>query len=290
MIQLLGDALLRTTTGPSNTAIGSNTLGTNTTGNGNSAIGSSALKNNTSGSVNTAIGTSALTFNTTGKGNTATGVFALARTTTGSTNTAIGSDTLGGNTTGSSNTAIGNRAGINATTGNNNIYVNHEGVVGESQTIRIGTPGTQTRAFIAGITSVVVASARAVLIDGNGQLGTISSSRRFKEHIHDMGDASRGLMRLRPVTFRYKGKYAAGSREIQYGLIAEEVAEVYPDLVVHSATGEVETVQYHKVNAMVLNEVQKQHRKLEAQARQLRAQQEQIKELLIRLENMEGER
>ena len=103
----------------------------------------------------------------------------------------------------------------------------------------------------------------AVVIDSSGQLGTINSSRRYKEDIRDMGEASSGLMRLRPVTYRYTQAYADGSRPLDYGLIAEEVEQVYPDLVAHLQNGEVETVQYHKVNAMLLNEVQKQHRRIE---------------------------
>jgi Chaperone of endosialidase len=124
------------------------------------------------------------------------------------------------------------------------------------------------------------ANAVSVLIDSNGQLGTTNSSRRYKEDIRDMGDASSGLMKLRPVTYRYTQPYADGSKPIDYGLIAEEVEEVYPDLVAHSADGQVETVQYHKINAMLLNEVQKQHRQLEAQ----RAEIELLKARLAALE------
>ena len=163
--------------------------------------------------------------------------------------------------------------------------MDNPGVAVESNTIRIGD--FQTRAFIKGISGVTTTGAALqVLIDSNGQLGTISSSKRYKENIRDMGDASSGLMRLRPVAFRYKKEYADGSRPLQYGLIGEEVAEVYPDLVTHSAGGEVESVQYRKVNAMLLNEVQKLHR-------QLQAQEEQIADLaaqLTRLEALEAER
>jgi polyhydroxyalkanoate synthesis regulator phasin len=132
----------------------------------------------------------------------------------------------------------------------------------------------QTSFFVAGVSGVAtgLASPVAVMIDASGQLGTMSSSRRFKEDIQDMGDASNALMRLRPVTFRYKQPYADGAKPIDYGLIAEEVADVYPDLVAYSPSGEVQTVQYQKVNAMLLNEVQKQHQ-------QIQAQNEQIKEL-----------
>jgi len=134
------------------------------------------------------------------------------------------------------------------------------GVSADSGTIRIGTSGTQTSFFAAGIYGVSSGSSSAipVLVDSSGQLVTVSSSRRFKEDIHDMGDASRDLMRLRPVTFRYQKPLADGSQPVQYGLIAEEVAEVYPDLVAYSADGQIETVKYQLLDPMLLNEVQRQ--------------------------------
>lgn len=203
----------------------------------------------------------------------------------GISNTAIGTSALRNNTTGGNNTAIGSRAGFNQTTGSNNIYVDNEGVAAESNTIRIGD--SQTRAFIREIRGVTtgVANAVTVLIDSNGQLGTISSSRRFKEEIRDMAEASSSLLRLRPVTFRYKQhREAEGNRPLEYGLIAEEVANVYPDLVVYSRTGEVETVQYHKLTTMLLNEVQKQHQQLEKQ----RAENADLRARLARIEQMIG--
>src|ERR1051325_2981147 len=139
----------------------------------------------------------------------------------------------------------------------------------ESNTIRIGDSNgcspCYTRMFVAGVRGVTTGNDDAVpvLIDSLGQLGVVSSSRRFKEDIHDMGDASSALMKLRPVTFRYKQPYVNGTKPINYGLIAEEVEAVYPDVVAHSADGEIETVQYQKINALLLNEVQKQHRALE---------------------------
>ena len=156
------------------------------------------------------------------------------------------------------------------TSGNDNIAIANVGVLGESGTIRIGG-GLQTRAFVAGIRGVTTALAAVnVVIDSNGQMGTISSSRRFKEDIADMGQASSGLLRLRPVTYRYKQPYADGSKPGDYGLIAEEVAEVYPDLVVKGNDGETETVQYQKLTPMLLNEMQKQNR--HAQEQDLHAQ------------------
>jgi hypothetical protein len=180
------------------------------------------------------------------------------------------------NTTGSNNTAIGDLAGSNQTTGSDNIYVANAGVAMESNTIRIGTPGTHTLTYISGITGTDVgAGASMVVIDANGQLGTMSSSRRFKEDIRDMDEASDGLMQLRPVTFRYKKEHAGGERPVQPGLIAEEVAEVYPDLVTHSAEGEIQSVQYHKLTTL-LNELQKQ--------------QKHIADLTARLESLEAKR
>ena len=152
-----------------------------------------------------------------------------------------------------------------------------------------GTRRSQTSFFVAGVSGVAtgLGSPVPVLIDANGQLGTMSSSRRFKEDIQDMGDASSGLMRLRPVTFRYKQPYQDGSKPIDYGLIAEEVADVYPDLVAYSPSGEVQTVQYQKVNAMLLNEVQKQHQQIQEQKQQAQAQQEEMSELKARLAKLE---
>ncbi len=277
------DALQNNTIGGDNTASGVSTLYSNTTGSNNTAGGVSALFYNTTGSGNTASGVSALQNNTIGSDNTASGVSALYSNTTGSNNTASGFSALFYNTTGNNNIAIGQSAAISVANGNgNNIHIGNQGASGDNAVIRIGTLGTQTAFFVAGVSGVGtgLGSPVPVLIDANGQLGTMSSSRRFKEDIQDMGDASSGLMSLRPVTFRYKQPYTDGSRPIDYGLIAEEVADVYPDLVAYSPSGEVQTVQYQKVNAMLLNEVQKQHQ-------QAQAQQEEMSELKARLAVLE---
>jgi hypothetical protein len=188
--------------------------------------------------------------------------------TTGNNNTAVGVDALVFNTTGSNNVAIGRGSGVNLTTGNFNIDIGNGGLAAESNTTRIGDQN-QTRAFISGIRGVAtgVANAIAVLIDSNGQLGTASSSRRFKDDIADMDAASSALMKLRPVTFHYKTDKSPSGRTLQYGLIAEEVAEVYPGLVAHSADGQIETVMYQFLPSMLLNEYQKQQRTIEAQAK-----------------------
>jgi hypothetical protein len=257
-------ALYSNTTGIANTASGSYALYSNTTGNYNTASGLSALFSNTAGYRNTASGSLALYSNTTGNYNTASGYPALYSNTTGYANTASGSFALYSNTTGNRNTAIGYSAGLNQTTGFNNIYVGYNvtGTAGESNVIRIGSGSTAT--YIAGISGATSSGGVAVYVNSSGRLGTVTSSRRFKEEIQDMGDVTDNLMKLRPVTFYYKPEYANGPRLLQYGLIAEEVAEVYPDLVQYSETGEPNTVYYQFVNAMLLNEVQKQHKKIEA--------------------------
>jgi hypothetical protein len=144
----------------------------------------------------------------------------------------------------------------------------------DSHTIRIGTPGTQTSFYAAGVDGVTVSSGVEVYINSSGQLGTVNSSIRFKEDIHDMGDASGAIFRLRPVTYRYRQSYADGSKPVDYGLIAEEVSEVYPDLVVKGADGQIQTVQYQKLTPMLLNELQKQHRLVEKMEKTLEQQQE----------------
>jgi len=254
-------ALRNNSTGSANTANGQQALQNNTTGANNTASGVNTLLNNTTGGDNTASGSGALQNNTIGFQNTAVGLSALLNNTTGTGNTGVGLSAMSNNTTGSSNIAIGQHSAQNVSSGNgNNIHVGSQGASGDSGTIRIGTPGTQTSFFVAGIRGVTTGNNDAipVVIDSNGQLGTVSSSRRFKEDIQDMGEASSGLLRLRPVTFRYRQPFADGSKPIEYGLIAEEVAEVYPDLVAHSADRQVESVKYQVLDSMLLNEVQKQ--------------------------------
>jgi hypothetical protein len=228
---------------------------------GNTFLGINAGNFSTWGLNNTATGAQALRANVGGSSNTASGKDSLYNNTGGSNNTAVGFDALYGNTSGSNNIAIGNNAGVNLTTGDNNIDIGHSGVAGEASTIRIGTSGTHTKAFIAGIGGVTTAGAAvAVLVDANGQLGTVSSSRRYKFDINDMAETTGALMRLRPVSFRYlaHGDHAP----LQYGLIAEEVAEIYPELVARNKDGQVETVMYQFLAPMLLNEVQKQQKSI----------------------------
>jgi hypothetical protein len=280
------EALGSNTTGFNNTAVGYDALISNTTGADNTANGSEALLINTTGALNTATGAYALSYNTTGTEDTALGYIALYSNSTGGANTALGSSALQNSTTGNFNIAIGTYAGLNVTTGSNNIDIGNEGTASDSGTIRIGCtsycpPGLatpQTSAYIAGIYGVTTSASNAVpvLIDSNGNLGTISSSRRYKEDIQDMADASSGLMRLRPVTFRYKKAFDDGSKPVQYGLIAEEVAEVYPDLVARSADGQIETVKYQVLDSLLLNELQKQNATIAAQKEQIRSLEERL--------------
>jgi hypothetical protein len=281
-------ALQDNTTGVNNTASGYQALGSNTTGHYNTANGGFALNSNTTGTDNTASGYWALLSNTTGGENTASGLLALYNNTTGGNNTASGACALCSITTGSNNTALGYYAGNNLTTGNYNMMIGNEGTSPDDHTIRMGD--VQTKTFIAGIRGTItgVSDAVPVVIDENGQLGTISSSRRFKEDIQDMGDVSSGLMRLRPVTYRYKQPYADGTKPLDYGLIAEEVAEVYPDLVVTNKEGQVETVQYQKLTPMLLNEVQKQSRHAQRQDETIQVLREQNRKLEARLAALEA--
>src|ERR1051325_5297437 len=252
-------ALFSNTTGFGNTAIGDQALGYNTTGYSNTAAGT-ALGSNTTGFGNTATGTGAIGRNTTGFENTATGHVALSLNTTGQFNVAVGHYALYLNTTGSGNIALGESAGINLTTGSNNIDIGNAGVSGESNTIRIGTAGTQTATYIAGVSGVPV-SGSAVVVTTSGRLGVHMSSRRFKDDIRPIDKASEAVLALKPVTFRYK-KEIDPDQIAQFGLVAEEVEKVDPDLVVRDADGKPYTVRYEAVNAMLLNEFLREHRKI----------------------------
>ena len=274
-------SLRSNTVGTLNTAIGAGALLANAgAGNGegsqNTATGAGALLSNTTGALNTADGTFALFHNTIGIGNAAIGYGALGSNTGGSSNIAIGSQALVSNTNGIYNTAIGPQAlsfstgnsniaingGRELTTGSDNIDIGNDGVAGESGTIRIGADNAQSSTFIAAIRGVgtLHPDAIPVLIDSDGQLGTASSSKRFKKEIRRMDATSEAILALKPVTFHYKTDKTGTP---QFGLIAEEVASVNPDLVVRDNKGDIYTVRYDAVNAMLLNEFLKEHRKVE---------------------------
>lgn len=236
---------------------------------GNTAIGSGALPAVTSGNSNTAVGESALSATGAGHGNVAVGQAALASSTNGFRNTAIGTNALDTVTTGPNNIAIGYGAGASLTTGQKNVYIGSTAAAAdEERTMRLGQQGDITRTYIAGIRGTTVfdggvVGAIEVLIDSFGQVGTVASSARVKRDIEDMGAASDRLMRLRPVTFHYtKDK----TNEPQYGLVAEEVEKVFPELVAYDANGRPETIRYHLLGSMLLNEVQKQNARLSQQA------------------------
>jgi hypothetical protein len=262
-------ALYRDTRGIRNTAIGYEALlnhNVTTRVGANTATGAYALRANITGINNTANGDSALT-NNKGSQNTGMGAGALYSNTTGSNNTAIGygafSNLNGLVTTGSYNIGLGFNAGSQLTNGSNNIDIGAPGVAADSGKIRIGTQGTQNGTFIAGIYNVSEGGTiKPVYINSNGRLGTQppASSRRFKTKIKPMDKSSEALLGLKPVTFHYKGDEQSTA---QFGLIAEEVAKVSPELVVRDDDGEIYTVRYEAVNAMLLNEFLKQHKKVE---------------------------
>jgi trimeric autotransporter adhesin len=246
-----------------NTGDGSGVLTSLTTGTDNSGFGFQALFHDTSGSFNTAAGWRALfsnTINISGQSNTANGFEALYSNTTESENTASGYRALFSNTAGHDNTALGVGAGQNLTTGTNNIDIGNGGVAGEGSTIRIGS-SSQIRTFIAGISGIAVTGA-TVHVNAAGQLGVAPSARRFKEEIKPMGKESEAIFALKPVSFHYK-KEIDPDRTPQFGLVAEEVEKVNPDLVTCDANGDVYSVRYEAVNAMMLNEFLKEHRKVQ---------------------------
>lgn len=245
-------------TGSLNTAVGLNALFANTSGADNSAFGASALYSNTTGSNNLAGGSDALYLNTTGKGNIALGTNALYTNSTGVRNLGIGSDALFYNTTGSYNIALGYEAGYNVTTGSNNIEIGAQGTATDNNTIQIGVQGTQTLTTIAGIYGVSLTGS-AVYVTSTGQLGVLASSERYKTDIAAMSEGSSRLQQLRPVTFHYKTDV---KNVTQYGLIAEEVDKVYPELVIRDQAGKIQGIRYEELSPMLLNEFRNQQRRL----------------------------
>jgi len=280
-------ALTSNTSGFGNTANGFQALLNNLTGNSNTATGFFALQSNTTGTINVATGQQALNHNTTGDENVAVGASALFNNITGTDNIAIGFGALLNNT-GSGNVALGTLAGANLTTGNSNIVIGNllGGVAGEANTMRIGL--SQFRTFISGIRGVTTGNANAipVMIDSDGQLGTMSSSRRFKHEIKPMDTASEAILLLKPVTFNYKRD---NTNTPQFGLIAEEVAQVSPDLVVRDDKGDIYTARYDAVNAMLLNEFLKEHRKNEEQEVTIASLQKQVEALTAGLQTVSAQ-
>ena len=279
-------ALFSNTTGSLNTAIGLDALRNNTTGSDNTAVGVGALLENNVGGNNTAIGEAALIFNSSGIHNTAVGYNALGQNTMDSNNTAVGYEALLFKTSGVGNIALGTDAGANLATGNDNIYIGSfgPGTAGstESNTIRIGK-GFEQKTFIAGINGVTLGGGPTVQIDVNGQLGTMISSRRFKHQIARMDKASESILALKPVSFQYKSDK---TNTPQFGLIAEEVAEVNPRLVVRDKNGEIYTVRYEAINAMLLNEFLKELRKNQEQGAAIAQLQKQLETVTVTLQKV----
>ena len=265
------------TEGFNNTATGFEALYSNTTGSENTATGRSALGNNTTGSSNTANGNDALGQNIEGGDNTAIGYLALFSNTSGEFNTAVGSQALRDNVTGDSNTAIGDSAGFNLTgSGNVCIGAGVDGVAGENNITRIRNVYQSA------------ATERAVYVTSDNRIGTLVSSSRYKEQVKSMEKASEAIHSLRPVSFRYK-KEVDSAQSVCCGLIAEEVADVNPNLVTLDCEGKPETVRYEAVNAMLLNEFLKEHRKVEIQEGRIREQESSIARLKNEFEKLNAQ-
>ena len=265
---VLGEDALISNTGSGNTATGFDALLSNTTGHYNTAIGFQALLGTTIGSFDTANGDQALQNNTTGSFNAANGAQALFSNTTGGNNTAVGFNALFSNMTGNNNIALGFEAGISLSAGSNNIEIGNRGVTGESNHIRIGSRTVHTDTFIAGISGVTVPNGVGVIVNSQGHLGTVVSSARFKDAVKPMNKASESILALKPVTFRYKHELDPAGIP-QFGLVAEDVEKVNPDLVARDEQGKPYTVRYEAVNAMLLNEFLKEHRKVEQLEKQV---------------------
>jgi Chaperone of endosialidase len=249
-----GAGTLLSNTGSDNTATGAGALLSNTSGVSNTATGESALFSNTTGSFNTADGSGALLENTTGTDNTALGLDALFNNTTGNTNMAIGNSALNSNTTGSDNTVIGFNSGFAVTTANNVICIG----------ARVAGANVSNTCYIGSIFGQTSSAGTAVFINSDGKLGTTTSSKRFKDDIKPMDKASEALLALKPVTFRYKKEIDPAGTS-QFGLVAEEVEKVNPDLVVRDKEGKPYSVRYDQVNTMLLNEFLKEHRMVQEQ-------------------------
>jgi len=268
-------SLSSNTEGSFNTGLGAGTLALNTTEESNTAVGTAALLLNSGGISNTAVGRTAMLNNSTGSENTAVGVGALSACTTGGFNTAIGGIAGAGITSGQSNTIIGDIAGLLLTTANNTICIGGSG---------INVSGTTQIAHIRGVTTENN-DAVAVFVDSAGQLGTVSSSERFKKDVKPMDKASEAILALKPVTFHYKKD---NTNRPEFGLIAEEVAKVNPNLVVHQ-DGQIFTVRYEAVNAMLLNEFLKEHQAVQELKTTVAQQKKQIDALTAGLEKVSAQ-
>ena len=279
--------------GDLNLFVGEDSGFSNTSGTANAFVGVESGYSNITGNNNSYLGFQS-GFLSGGNNNTYLG-FGIAANSppggdTGSNNTYVGYEAGYANTTGSNNTYLGYLAGVGNSAGSNNIYVGSQGVISDNNIIRIGTQGTgngqQNAAYMAGVYTSTV-SGVPVYVTSNGQLGVLSSSRRFKQDIRNIGDSSDNLMRLRPVSFFYKPEYANGPQTLQYGLIAEEVAKVYPELVEFSENGEPYTVRYNLLISMMLNELQKQYHQENGQSDTINQQDETIERQRQQIEELQ---
>ncbi len=288
--------MVANTTGTNNVAIGEEALQARTNGGANVAVGPGALALGTSGNYNTAIGSTAMAFSN-GNDNVAVGDGALNAANgnenigigqqaglncAGNNNIAIGQYAGQSVTTGANNILLGLSAGHNVTTGSNNIEIATQGTKNENGFIRIGDTATQTKTFIAGISGATISGGAAVMVNGKGQLGVATSSARYKDNIQPMAKSSESVLSLKPMTFRYK-KELDPEAIPQFGLVAEEVAKVDPALVARDEEGKPYTVRYDAVNAMLLNEFLKEHRKVEEQETAITELRSILKELSSRL-------
>jgi hypothetical protein len=290
----VGAGALLSNTADSNTAVGAGALLSNTTGGFNTADGVFTLFSNISGFDNTAIGDEALLSNTSGANNTATGGETLLDNTQGSNNTAAGRFALRHNISGNGNTAYGLDALVN-TTGNDNVALGHEagsGVTTASNVICIGANvagnDVNDSCYIGNIFGDTSSGGTAVFVNSNGRLGTVQSSRRFKEDIKPMAQASEALLALKPVTFHYK-KEIDPTGISQFGLVAEEVAKVSPDLVVRDTNGKPYSVRYEQVNAMLLNEFLKEHRTVQELKNEIAALTSTVKEQAAQIQKVSAQ-
>jgi hypothetical protein len=275
-------ALLLNTTGMENTATGTDALVHNDSGGFNTAIGAFAMFNNIDGGVNIAVGRHALFANIDGNSNTAIGVSALEDNVSGFQNAAVGGAALESNIDGQNNIAVGQAALSNNTSGSNNIGIGFFGglaVTDSDNVICIGTQGLNmsNSCFIGQIFGATATGGSAVFIDANNKLGTVTSSKRFKEEIRPMNESSEALFKLKPITFRYKEEIDP-SHISQFGLVAEDVERVNPDLVVRDKEGKPYSVRYDQVNAMLLNEFLKEHRTVKGQQKEIDALKAELKE------------
>jgi hypothetical protein len=280
------NALEMNTVGSENVAVGANALGSNVGGIQNTGVGSSALGQEQTGSDNTALGAQALAINSGGALNAAVGYQSLGNASSSSSqNTALGAQALASLTDGNDNIAVGTSAGSGLTTGSSNIYIGASGSPSDSRTIQIGRSSLNPSTFVAGIASSAV-SGTPVVVGANGQLGVAPSSLRFKQDVQTMRAESAGLFRLRPVTFHYDSSVAGDTGRVHYGLIAEEVAKVFPDLVPLDSDGRPQTVLYDELAPMLVNELQKEVDRRKGLEAELAKDEELLQELRTRLEEL----